>query len=192
MTSHCTVALLACCTFAALAQSPPQAKAQLQPAASEIAFTTRQMGVPVEGRFAKFSANVALDPKSPQSGEVSLSIDTASARFGAPELDAELPKPGWLDAARFPQASFQSTAIKPAASGGFDVQGKLTIKGQARDVAVPVRLQPAAGGLTQASGSFTVKRLDFAVGSGEWSDTSLLANDVHVRFRLVFSGLVSP
>jgi polyisoprenoid-binding protein YceI len=175
-----------------LAQQPAPAKAQLQTAGSEIVFTTRQMGVPVEGRFLKFSANVALDPKSPQSGEVSLVIDTTSARFGAAELDAELPKPGWLDAVRFPQASFQSTAIKPAPAGGFDVQGKLTIKGQARDIAVPVRLQQSAGGLTQASGSFTVKRLDFAVGTGEWRDTSLLANDVQVRFRLVFSNLLTP
>lgn len=192
MTSHFTVGLLACCTCAALAQQPAPAKAQLQTAGSEIVFTTRQMGVPVEGRFLKFSANVALDPKSPQSGEVSLVIDTTSARFGAAELDAELPKPGWLDAVRFPQASFQSTAIKPAPAGGFDVQGKLTIKGQARDIAVPVRLQQSAGGLTQASGSFTVKRLDFAVGTGEWRDTSLLANDVQVRFRLVFSNLLTP
>lgn len=189
MASHCTAGLLAGCALVAAAQAQPQqpGAAQLQAAASEIVFTTRQMGVPVEGRFTTFSAALALDPKTPQGGAVSIAINTGSARFGSPELDAEVPRPGWLDALRFPQATFRSTSIKAAGPRGFDVQGTLTIKGQGRDINVPVRLQPAAGGLTQASGSFTVKRLDFAVGSGEWTDTSLLANDVQVRFKLVFS-----
>jgi polyisoprenoid-binding protein YceI len=191
MPSRSTIGLLASCALAAAAQAPGQ-QAQLQAAASEIVFTTRQMGVPVEGRFTAFGASLSLDPKSPQAGRVSLAINTASARFGSPELDTEVPRPGWLDAARFPQASFQSTRIAAAGEGRFEVHGTLTIKGQAREIAVPVRLQPAPGGLTQASGSFTLRRLDFGVGSGEWSDTSLLANDVQVRFKLVFSGLTSP
>ena len=40
-----------------------------------------------------------------------------------------------------------------------------------------------------ATGTFTIKRLEFKVGEAEWADTSLLANDVQVRFKLVLSGL---
>ena len=185
-------AVLACACGAAMAQPAQLLPAQLLPAVSEIVFTTRQMGVPVEGRFTSFSARLALDPKAPGAGSVSLLINTGSARFGAPELDTEVPKPVWLNAAQFAQASFQSTAIKVAGPGRFDVTGKLTIKGQARDIGVPVQLSAAAGGHTAASGSFTIKRLDFAIGSGDWTDTSLLANEVQVRFKLVFSGLAAP
>jgi hypothetical protein len=46
------------------------------------------MGVPVEGKFGRFSAQVALDPKKPETGSVALAIDTASARFGSAELAA--------------------------------------------------------------------------------------------------------
>ena len=169
----------------ALAQS---ATAQLQAADSEIVFTTRQMGVPVEGRFGRFSARVALDPKRPEGGSVSLSIDTASARFGSAELDGEVPRRTWLDAAGFPQATFESTAIKATGPGRFDVAGKLGIKGAVKDVVVPVQLVAAGAGHV-ASGSFTLRRLDFRVGEAEWADTSLLANDVQVRFKLVLNGL---
>ena len=162
--------------------------AQLQAAGSEIAFTTRQMGVPVEGRFGRFSAQVALDPKQPEGGSVSLSIDTASARFGSAELDAEVPKPTWLNATAFPQATFQSSTIKATGPGRFDVAGKLTIKGSTRDLVVPVQLA-AAGANHVASGNFTIRRLDFKVGEDEWADTSMLANDVQVRFRLTLAGL---
>jgi Amt family ammonium transporter len=43
-----------------------------------------------------------------------------------------------------------------------------------------------------ASGQFALKRLDFKIGEGEWADTSMVANDVNVRFKLALSGLASP
>ncbi len=178
-------ALLSALLQPALAQPKP---AQLDAAGSEITFTTRQMGVPVEGRFGKFSALIALDPKKPETGSVSFSIDTGSARFGSAELDAEVPKPTWLNVPRFPQARFQSSAIRAAGPGRFDVTGKLNIKGQVQDISVPVLLTQSGPGST-ASGSFTIKRLAFKVGEGEWTDTSMLANDVLVRFKLALTGI---
>ncbi len=162
--------------------------ATLVAAQSEIGFSTRQMGVPVQGKFGSFTASIALDPKKPEAGSVAFSIDTASARFGTAELDAEVGKPEWLGAAKFPKASFQSTAIKAAGPGKFEVLGKLTIKGNVRELTVPVQVAQA-GGQSTATGSFTIKRLQFKVGEGDWTDTSLLADEVAVRFKLVLTGL---
>ena len=179
------IALLGATVQVALAQPKP---AQLVAAGSEIGFTTRQMGVPVDGKFGKFSAQVTLDPRQPASGSVAFTIDTTTARFGSAEIDAEIPKAIWLDSKRFPQASFQSSAIKASGPGRFEVIGKLTIKGQTRDVVVPVTLAQA-GATSTASGQFAIKRLDFKVGEAEWTDTSLLANDVTVRFKLALTGI---
>jgi polyisoprenoid-binding protein YceI len=168
----------------ALAQSP----AVLQAAGSEISFTTKQMGVPVEGKFSKFSAQITLDPKKPEAGNVSFNIDTGSARFGSAELDAETPKATWLNVPKFPQASFQSAALKATAPGKFEVTGKLNIKGATQNVVVPVSVTQTAGTST-ATGSFVIKRLDFKIGEGEWTDTSLLGNDVVVKFKLMLTGI---
>ncbi|MDP3224785.1 MAG: YceI family protein, partial [Rubrivivax sp.] len=143
------VALLGAAWHPAQAQPKP---AQLVPVGSEIAFTTRQMGVPVEGRFGKFSAQITLDPKKPEAGSVAFTIDTGSARFGSAELDAEVPKATWLNAAKFPQATFQSGAIKAAGAGKFEVTGKLSIKGSVRDVTVPVQVVQS-GNTSTASGT---------------------------------------
>ncbi len=187
-------ATLGLALLAAMAQpvGAQTAAAQLVATGSELAFTTRQLGVPVEGRFGKFSAQVVLDPRKPETGRVSFTIDTNSARFGSAELDAEVPKPEWLAATRFPQASYQSSAIRALGAGRFEVTGKLSIKGQVRDLLVPVQLVQAtvAGALqSTATGSFVIKRLDFKVGEGEWTDTSMLANDVNVRFKLLLKGV---
>jgi polyisoprenoid-binding protein YceI len=178
-------ALLGAVAQPVLAQPKPAA---LQAAASEIAFTTKQMGVPVEGKFGKFTAVIALDPKKPEAGNVAFTIDTGSARFGSAELDAEVPKATWLNVPKFPQASFQSSSVKGAGPGKFEVAGKLTIKGATQNVVVPVQVTQA-GAVSTAVGTFTIKRQAFKVGENEWADTSMLADEVQIRFKLALTGL---
>jgi len=168
-----------------------QPVATLVPAQSEIVFTSKQMGVPVEGRFRRFDVKVALDPKQPAGGSVALTIDTASATLGLPETDAELARPNWFDTAKFAQATFNSSSIKGLGGGRFEVAGTLSVKGSAQPVVVPVTLTQSAG-TAVATGAFTVKRLAYRIGEAEWADTSLVADDVQVRFRLAFSGLAPP
>lgn len=179
---------LASTALALSAAASAQTPAKLLPAQSEIAFVSRQMGVPVEGVFKKFDAQISLDPKKPEAGNVAFMIDTGSASLGIPQTDAELPKPEWFNTPKFPQASFQSGAIKGMGGGKFEVAGKLTIKGNVRDVAVPVSVVQTAG-TSVASGAFTIKRLEFKIGEGDWGDTSIVANEVQVRFKLALTGL---
>jgi polyisoprenoid-binding protein YceI len=160
----------------------------VDPAASELVFVTHQMGVPVEGRFQRWSAQVALDPRKPEAGRVVLRIDMDSVAFAAPEVTAEAQRAVWLDTAKFPQAVFQSSGIRPAGGGRYEMSGRLTLKGESHDMVVPVTLtQQGASGT--ASGNFTVKRSDFRIGEGEWTDPSLVAVEVQVRFRIALSGL---
>lgn len=180
--------LVALTVAALVAAAPAFAQQKIVPAQSEIAFTSKQMGVPVDGKFKKWDAQIAFDPKKPEAGKVSFSIDTGSASFGSAETDAEVPKAPWFNVAKFPQASFQSSSMKSTGPGKFEVAGKLTIKGNVHDVVVPVTLAQA-GATTTAAGSFTIKRLDFKIGEGEWADTSMVANDVQVKFKLAVTGI---
>lgn len=190
MTVILRTAALAAASFAALVVAPTPALAQqkLDAARSEMLFVSKQMGVPVEGRFRKFDAQIAFDPKKPEAGKVAFTIDMGSATFGSPEVDVELPKATWFNVPKFPQATFQSSAIKAVGAGRFEVAGKLTIKGSSRDVVVPVALTQA-GGSTTATGAFAIKRLEFKIGEGDWADTSMVANDVQVKFKLNLSGV---
>ncbi|OYU92416.1 MAG: polyisoprenoid-binding protein, partial [Burkholderiales bacterium PBB5] len=40
-----------------------------------------------------------------------------------------------------------------------------------------------------ATGSFALKRLAFKIGEGEWADTSMVADDVTVKFKLALTGM---
>lgn len=184
-------AYLSIASLAVLAAfAAPACAQQLVPAGSEIAFTSKQMGVPVDGRFKTFTAQIVFDPKKPEAAKIGFTIDLASVALGVAETEAEIAKPDWFDTKKFPQASFQSTGVKATGTGKYEVAGKLTIKGAGQNVVVPVTLAQA-GAATTASGSFTIKRLDFRIGDGDWKDTSMVANDVLVRFKLALTG-VSP
>lgn len=173
-----------------LAFAPPAkcaAQARLLPAQSRIEFVSRQMGVPVDGRFRRFDAQLGFDPKAPAAASVSVSVDLSSVDIGA-DAEAELAKPGWFDSRRSPWATFRSTSIRAPAPGRLEVAGMLDIKGITRPANVAVALAQA-GGVTTASGAFAIRRSDWRIGDGEWSDTSLVADEVQVRFRLAFDGV---
>jgi polyisoprenoid-binding protein YceI len=108
--------------------------------------------------------------------------------MGSRETDAELPKATWFNVPQFPQATFQSSAIKALGAGKFEVTGKLSIKGLARDVVVPVTLVQN-GATTMATGALPLKRLAFKIGENEWADTSMVADDVQVKFKLALTGV---
>lgn len=155
---------------------------------SEIVFVSRQMGVPVEGRFRKFAADIRLDPRDPSGGRANLDIDLASVAIPGEETAQELARPGWFDSARVPIAKFQSTAIRSLGPDRYEVSGRLTLKGITQPLVFPVAVTRGSGDPV-ATGAFAIRRLAFKIGDGDWNDTSLVADEVQVRFRFTLSGL---
>lgn len=172
----------------AAAALPALAQQKLLPEQSEITFVARQMGVPLDGRFRKFDAQLSFDAAKPQTSKIAFTVDVGSATLGSRETDAELPKAPWFNVPKFPQATFVSSSVKPLGAGKFEVAGQLTIKGNTREVLVPVVLTQA-GAVTTATGTLPLKRLAFKIGENEWSDTSMVADDVQVKFKLALSGV---
>ena len=173
---------------AAFLGNTAQAAQALVPAQSAVNFEAKQMGVPLKGHFKKFDGQVAFNPAKPEAGSVQLNIDTGSATMGVKENDVELPKADWFNVAKFPKASFVSTAIKPLGGDKYTVAGKLTIKGVTQNVQMPVTIAKAGANLV-ASGSLPIKRTAFKVGDGDWSDTSMVADEVAISFKVTVSGV---
>jgi polyisoprenoid-binding protein YceI len=151
---------------------------------STVIATTKQMNVPVDGKFRKFSAQLNFDPAKPTAGSANVSIDTGSYDLGADDYNKQAQGKEWFDSAAFPAATFVSSAIAPAGGNQYRITGKLTIKGKSQTVVVPVVI--GSQGATQTfDGSLPIKRSQFDVGTGEWKDTSVVADEVVIKFHLV-------
>ncbi|MDB5937600.1 MAG: polyisoprenoid-binding protein [Massilia sp.] len=151
---------------------------------SSVAAVFKQMNVPVEAKFKKFNAQIDYDSTKPESSKATVDIDTASLDVGEAEMNKEVAKKEWFNAAQFPKASFVSSSIKPAGAGKLNVAGKLLIKGKSTDVTFPMTVK-AEGGKQVFEGALPIRRLAFNIGEGEWKDTSMVADEVVIKFRVI-------
>lgn len=151
---------------------------------NRVAFTFRQMNVPVEGNFRNIRALLEYDAANPARSRAEIEVALASIDTGTADGDTEAQRRPWFDTATFPNARFVSTTVRPVAPGRLEIAGTLAIKGRSLPVTVPVTVQQENGATTFA-GHFTLKRLAFGIGEGVWADTDTVADDVDVRFHFV-------
>ncbi len=167
-----------------LASTVQAAPLTIDTAKSELAFVSKQMGVPVDGKFRKFAVKLDFDAKKPETSKASLEIDIASIDAGGPDADGEVVRKPWLNAAQFPKATFTSTAVKPLGGNRYEVTGPLTIKGKTKVVTAPLTVKPQ-GAQQLFEGAFQIDRSDFGIGDGPWNDPETVAFEVQIRFRIV-------
>lgn len=153
---------------------------------SSIAFISKQMNVPVEGAFRKYSAQIVLDPAKPEAGHVQIEIDLAGIDAGSSEANEEVKGKSWFNVRDFPKAGFSSTSVRSLGGGRYETSGKLSIKGKIQEVRAPFTLRQEKDSLF-LDGSFSLKRLDYGIGSGIWSDTSVVADEVQIKFHFVLA-----
>jgi len=158
--------------------------AQLDVAKSSVSIVAKQLGVPMDGKFKKFDATVNFNPGQLPQSSAKIDIDTASFDIGDAEYNKEIRGKDWFDATRYPQATFVSSSIKQGGVGKYDVAGKLTIKGKTQDVVVAATYKQD-GASNVFEGVLPIKRNAFNVGEGDWKDTSVVADEVQIKFRIV-------
>lgn len=160
------------------------------PDKSAINFVARQMGVPVDGKFRKFTAQIAFDPAKPEQGHAQIEIDLASIDAGSAEANDEVKDKAWFNTREFPAAKFVSGSVKSLGGNRYEANGKMTIKGKTRDVVAPFSAR-IDGNTAVLDGIIPILRLQYGIGDGLWADTATVADEVQVRFRFTLSAPLS-
>lgn len=163
----------------------------LRPEASAITFAYQQMGVGLEGRFTRFDGQISFDPTQPEAASARIEVELASIDTGSPEGNDEVAGKAWFDTPSFPRARFVSQGVKALGDSRYEVSGTLAIKGREQAVVVPATVN-TQGESAVFEGRFTIKRGDFAVGEGAWSAFDIVANEVHVTFRITADSGTNP
>ena len=153
---------------------------------SQLTFTSKQMGVPVDGKFGRFLAILHFDPAKPEVGTAQIEVDLASVDAGSKDANDEVLGKGWFNVKEFPKAKFVSSSVKALGNNRFEAKGQMTIKGKTRDMTVPFAYKTdGANGVFE--GILPLQRTQFGIGEGAWADTSVVADEVPIKFRLVAS-----
>ena len=147
-------------------------------AGGSVSFEVRQVGAPFRGTFRRFGGEICLAQE--RGARIDVWLEPASVDTGLPEIDAALREKEFFEIARYPRITFTAKSVKAQGERQL-VRGALEIKGRRRDTEVAFSLR-RNGGDSVVSGSLTLNRLDHGIGTGEWSDTRWLGEDVKVDF----------
>lgn len=98
---------------------------------SHLGFSTMQ------GRFNKSSGALTID-KANKTGSVKIAIDATSVDTGFKKRDDHLRSPDFLNAAEFPEITYESSKVTINGDNSAHVEGTLTIMGTAKPVSMDV------------------------------------------------------
>lgn len=154
------------------------------PEKSVVRFIAEYEGEPFEGGFGRFTATVSVDAANAAGTRIAAEIDVASANTENEERDQTLATAEFFDAAKFPKATFRTLACRGTAPS-YACDAELTIRDRTRKLAFPFTLTPQPGGGARLEADVVLQRLAFDVGTGDWTDTALIGDDVKVRVDLL-------
>lgn len=152
---------------------------------STLGFSSTFQGEAFEGRFARFTPTIRFDPTRLADSRFDVAIDVASADTRNQERDDMLRGADFFDAKKLPQARFVAGKFRALGGNRYAADGVLSLHGASKPVTLSFSWTPGARPVL--AGEALLKRLDFAVGSGDWTDTELLPNEVKVKTRLLLA-----
>lgn len=175
-------------TISALAEVE---KWEIDNAHSNIYFDVRHTYATVRGNFEDFSGTLHFDPENMTMSRVAFKVKTGSINTGITNRDNHLRSEDFFAAADYPAMTFQSSGVKNKEGNQYILEGNLTIKGNTRKIAIPftyfgLRDNPLKKGQKVAGFEtrFSIKRLDYGVGSGKYHEMGVVGNDVDILITL--------
>lgn len=148
-----------------------------------IGFSIGNDGETISGNFARWTAQIVMDPDHPDSADIRVTIDMASASVGDAYKDGMLPGDEFFGTAAHPVATFVAKGAEATGPGRYRANGTLTLKGVSKPQTIRFTLSGPNGGgdaTRKVSGSATIARAPFGVGNGDSS--SGLGPNVSVSF----------
>ncbi|MGE3142059.1 MAG: cytochrome b/b6 domain-containing protein [Hyphomonadaceae bacterium] len=113
---------------------------RVDPAASAIRFSGAHAGVPFQGRFTRWRADIRFSPDDLAHSSALVTIEAASARDGVALHEQTLPQAEWLDAAAHPAIRFHAARFRHRGGNAYEADGEVTLKGRAHALALPFTL----------------------------------------------------
>ena len=151
-------------------QAPAAESYKFDPNHTNILFHANHFGFSSpSGRFGIKDGTLTLDEQDPAKSKVDVTIDTGSLATGIDKFNEHLKSPDFLDAGKFPTATFKSDKVEVTGKDTAKVSGELTLHGKTKTVTLDVKLNKEGDHpMTKKksvgfSASTTIKRSDFGV-----------------------------
>ena len=106
------------------------------------------------GKTTKVTGSLNFDPVA-KTGSGKLSVDLASVNTGIPGRDDHMRSPMWLDTAKFPSATFQTTRVLNTSGDNYRISGQFSMHGVTRTVTTTAKVRYRAASDDTKKAGFT-------------------------------------
>ncbi len=158
---------------------------------SEATFQVRHLVTKVRGHFADFAGTIQFNADAPEQSSVAFTIQTASIDTKTADRDAHLRSEDFFFVDKHPEITFVSSKITKKGSDEYDVLGTLTIRGVAKDVALPVTFlghakDPWGNARIGFEAETTINRKDFGLTWNAALETGgfLVGDEVKINLQI--------
>lgn len=140
---------------------------------SKIEFVASKVTGSHNGTFKEFSGVIDYAGQ-PEKAQVNVTIDMNSVSTDADGLTQHLKTPDFFDVAKFPQATFKSTEIKPGGDKGAShtVTGNFQLHGVTKSISFPATISATADSVSVES-TFSINRKDFGINYAGATDNAI-------------------
>ena len=155
---------------------------------SVLNFTFTQYGQDITGHFDTWNADIAFDAQDLANSAVTVTIDIASIKTGAPDRDTQAKGNEWFDVKSHPKATFTSESFEELSPNHYRVQGRLSLHGVQLPLNFPFSLNFSENknkeNQANFASQFTLDRLKFNIGQGQWESTDAIGNTVKITTNI--------
>ncbi|MCE8034655.1 MAG: YceI family protein [Halomonas sp.] len=127
------------------------------------------------GNFEEFEGNFHYDPENLEASSVEMEVQVNSLNTNHAERDRHFLSDDFLSADQYPTATFVSTGFEPNGDGEGVLTGDLTLKGETREIEMPVTLvgegeDPWGSYRAGFEGSTTLTLADFGIDMSDFPE----------------------
>ena len=142
---------------------------------SGVYFDVRHIFATVRGQFNDYTGKFIFDPESNDTSSCEFEVKVKSINTNINQRDTHLRSEDFFAAKKFPTITFKSTRINQIESNKFEIVGNLTVKDN------PTKPKEQVAGF---EGKFTIDRLEYNVGNGNFYKMGLVGKDVLITISL--------
>ena len=157
---------------------------------TSISFEVTHFFTPVAGSFKDFDGSLNFDPENLAGSSADFTVKINSVETDNEKRNGHLQSQDFFNAEKYPEMKFKSSSFTKSGEE-YTIIGNLTIRDITKEISIPVEVlgigehpMKKSKLITAMRAEFLLNRNDYGVGSGSWTATAVVGDEVKVSVLL--------
>ena len=138
----------------------------------------------VSGEFKKIDGFVEIDIKNKTNNKALLSVEIESIEGNYEKYRDLLLSPIFFDSDKYPIGLLDTKKFSYENESDLKLNIELTIKGISKMVNTKIKIKKLTTDIVQIIGKLEFSRTDFEIGTGSWSNTTILKDKIKIESNI--------